>query len=185
MGLFETLFGRTHDLNGWQECARAALVFAYGLLLVRLSGRRTFGKWSALDIVVSIVLGSSLSRALTGSAPLIGTMAACAVLLLLHWAAAQVAARSPAVARLLEGTPIVIVRDGAVLHRPRLRQSVSHADLDEALRQAGMTEPAEAAKVVLEPSGKLTVRRDPSHHARPEVEQDHERAPHHQGDDDG
>ncbi len=46
------------------------LIFAYGLVLVQLSGRRTFGKWSALDVIVSIMLDSSQSRALTGSAPL-------------------------------------------------------------------------------------------------------------------
>ncbi len=55
-----------------QECARAVLVLAYGLTLVRLSGRGAFGKWSALDIIVSIMVGSTLSRALTGSAPLPG-----------------------------------------------------------------------------------------------------------------
>lgn len=155
--LVETIFGRTHDLNAWQECARAVLIFAYGLLLVRLSGRRSFGKWSALDIVVSIVLGSSLSRALTGSAPLLGTMAACALLLILHKLAAQAAARSLFWARLFEGDAITIVRDGAILHGPRMQQSVSQADLDEALRQAGVGTLKQVNAVVLEPSGKLTV----------------------------
>ena len=32
-----------------------------------------FGRWSALDIVLAIITGSSLSRARTGSAPLWGT----------------------------------------------------------------------------------------------------------------
>jgi len=54
-------------LSALQECVRTVLVFAYGLLLVRLAGRRIFGKWSALDIIVSIMVGSNLSRALTRS----------------------------------------------------------------------------------------------------------------------
>ena len=84
MHVLETIFGRTHEVTVGQECARAALIFLFGLLCMRVSGRRCFGKWSVLDIVVSIVLGSSLSRALTGSAPLLGTMAACVVLLAMH-----------------------------------------------------------------------------------------------------
>ena len=64
------IFGVDAHLSWAQECARAVLVFAYGLLLVRVAGRRIFGKWSALDIIVSIVVGSNLSRALTGSAEL-------------------------------------------------------------------------------------------------------------------
>ena len=35
----DTLFGTGRDLTLWQECARAVLIFAYGLLLMRLSGR--------------------------------------------------------------------------------------------------------------------------------------------------
>jgi hypothetical protein len=35
-----------------------------------------FGHWSALDIVISTMVGSALARAMTGNAPLIGTMVA-------------------------------------------------------------------------------------------------------------
>jgi uncharacterized membrane protein YcaP (DUF421 family) len=159
MIVFETVFGVGRDLGIGQECARAALIFAYGLLLVRISGRRTFGKWSALDIVVSIILGSSLSRALTGGAPLGGTLAACTVLMLLHWLAAQAAARSPRLASLLEGRPVVIVRDGAVVERARLLHGVTSADLDEAMRQSNADDARLAATLILEPSGKLSVQR--------------------------
>jgi len=52
------------------------VIFAFGLALVRLAGRRVFVRWAALDIVVAVVVGSNLSRALTGTAPLGGTLAA-------------------------------------------------------------------------------------------------------------
>ena len=159
MTLFNEIFGATRDLNAWQECARAALIFGYGLVLLRISGRRTFGKWSALDIVVSIVLGSSLSRALTGSAPLLGTMAASAVLVLLHWLLAQAVARRPLLARWVEGPAISIARDGRLDDQARLRQSLSDADLAETLRQAGVRDVGETEAMTLEPSGKVTVRK--------------------------
>lgn len=157
MTAIETLFGTAPHLTAWQECARAALIFAYGLLLMRISGRRTFGKWSALDIVVSIMLGSSLSRALTGNAPLLGTMGASAVLVLLHWVLAQAAARSTRLARFIEGTAIELSRGGQLDRRARLRHSVSVADLDEALRETGVEGVTETAWIILEPSGKITV----------------------------
>ncbi|MEL6064180.1 MULTISPECIES: DUF421 domain-containing protein [unclassified Methylobacterium] len=159
MTALETLFGTAPHLTAWQECARAVLIFAYGLLLMRVSGRRTFGKWSALDIVVSIMLGSSLSRALTGNAPLLGTMAASAVLVLLHGLLAQAAARSTRLARIIEGTAITLSRDGRLDERARLHQSVSAADLAEALRQTGVADVGETAGIILEPSGKITVRK--------------------------
>src|SRR5690242_20367418 len=88
MGM-ETIFGvgaqTTMHLEWWQECARAVLIFAYGFILLRLTGRRIFGKWAALDIIVSIIIGSNLSRALTGQAPLGGTLLSTTLLIALHW----------------------------------------------------------------------------------------------------
>src|SRR5689334_3575340 len=84
------VFGVQGHLLWWQECLRAMLVSAYGLALVRITGRRVFGKWSALDIIVSIIVGSNLSRTLTGGAPLGGTLAATTLLMALHWVLAQI-----------------------------------------------------------------------------------------------
>ena len=153
----DAIFGSGHDLAWYQECARAALIFAYGLVLLRLAGRRMFGKWSALDIIVSIIIGSSLSRALTGSAPLWGTLAATALLVALHWVAARLVAAFPGVSRIIEGRSIELVRHGAPRHTLRQRYAISDADLNEALRQAGIEDLAAARVVTLEPSGKITV----------------------------
>ena len=51
------IFGTMQHVTWWQECLRGIVVFGYGLLLVRLTGRPTFGRWSAPDIVISIILG--------------------------------------------------------------------------------------------------------------------------------
>ena len=151
------VFGTEHMVTWWQECARAGLIFAFGLLLFRLIGRRVFAKWAALDIVVAIVVGSNLSRALTGSAPLWGTLAASGALMALHWVLAHAAAASSALSRLVEGDPIEIVTAGEVQRGAMRANGVSPTDLDEALRNASIETPREAAKVTLEPSGRLTV----------------------------
>src|SRR3954453_13507002 len=40
-----TVFGAQGHLLWWQECMRAIVIFIYGLALVRMAGRRVFGKW--------------------------------------------------------------------------------------------------------------------------------------------
>ncbi len=88
---------------------------------------------------------------------MMGTLLATTLLMLLHWILAQLAARSPRVSELLEGAQIVLVRDGKV-DRARLRkQSISHADLNEALRQQSLEHVGHARLISLEPSGKITV----------------------------
>lgn len=64
---FIVLLGVQNHLTAAQEGARAILIFAYGLLLLRLGGPRMFGHWSALDITITIMVGSALARAMTGA----------------------------------------------------------------------------------------------------------------------
>ena len=149
--------GVTGHLSVAQACARMALIFLYGLALVRFAGRRVFGKWAALDIVVSVMIGSNLSRAATGNAALLPTMAESALLLLLHWGSAQAAARFSWIAWLVEGRQIVLGRDGTIDDAKRRRHGVSEGDLREALRRDGLREIGQTQEVALEPSGRLGV----------------------------
>jgi uncharacterized membrane protein YcaP (DUF421 family) len=151
------IFGAQGHLLWWQECMRAIVIFIYGLALVRIAGRRVFGKWAALDIIVAIIIGSNLSRALTGNAPMGGTLAASTLLMVLHWILAQLAARSTRVSHLVEGTPRTLAQDGRLRRSALLRDSISQHDLEEALRQSGVEHVENAKLIVLEPSGKITV----------------------------
>ena len=159
MDVFDAMFGTNGHVTIAQECARAVLVLFYGLLLVRFAGRRVFGRWAAIDIVVSIIVGSNLSRALTGNAPLWGTLVASTLLMFLHWMLAQAAAHWPLVSRLVEGRARELGRDGRITHRKDLRVAISDADLAEALRQAGVERAEDTRLVMLEPSGKISVLR--------------------------
>lgn len=158
--MLQALFGETGHIGWLQECARAVVIFVYGLVIIRLAGRRVFGKWAALDIIVSIIAGSSLSRALTGGADLFGTLAATSLLMVLHWVLARFVAVSPRLSRLIEGAPLTIAEAGAADAGRLVRHAVSDADLTEALHAAGLEDMSGARLVVLEPSGKISVLKD-------------------------
>lgn len=154
------LFGVQNHLTLPKECTRAVLIFFYGLLLWRLSGRRTFGDWSALDIIISIisiVIGSALARALTGSAPLPGTLAAAAVLTGLHVALGYLVAHSKAASRIVEGAAVELGSDGKIDHGARRRSMISECDLHEALRAEGVEDAAATKRIVLEAGGAISV----------------------------
>lgn len=153
----DLVFGTQGHVSWLEECARGALIFFFGLALVRLGGRRIFGRWSALDIVVSIIIGSNLSRALTGTAPLWGTLAASGLLVALHWVLARLSAQYRRLSEILEGRAVLLARDGLALTEPFHRRLVSEADLREALHQSGVPDLAATRRVTLEPSGKITV----------------------------
>jgi len=156
----EEIFGTVHNVTLGQECARAALVFIYGFLILRISGRRAFGKWSALDFIVSIIVGSSLARVITGEAPIDGTFSAVALMILLHLGLSWAVAHSDTLSRLIEGTTIKLTEGAFIDQKKRKSHLVSNADLDEALRAeclGGLEDLKKTKRLHLEPSGKISV----------------------------
>ena len=153
----DATFGHGPELSAAQECARAVVIFIWGFLLIRIAGRKIFGQWSALDTVVAIMAGSNLSRAMTGSAPLLGTMAATAVLVAFHWVLAKLATHSEVAGRVLEGRAVELGAAGALNDDQMKKWSVSGTDLDEAMRQSGVSRIEDVGRVTLEPSGTINV----------------------------
>lgn len=156
-GFMLDLFGQDHSLAWWQECDRAVVVLVYGLVMVRLAGPRTFSKWGALDTVVSIIVGSNLSRTLTGGAPLGGTLAATTLVFALHWLLARTVVWSAFASRMLEGWSKTLARDGVLDRKVKAADAISDIDIEEALREKGLQHVSETRLVVIEPSGKINV----------------------------
>ena len=97
---------------------------------------------------------------MTGDVPFVGTLASVAVLVVLHLLLAYAVAHSTGLARLVEGGEILLGRDGAVHESARLRSKISMFDLEESLREHGidgLAEIGKTRKLVLEPSGKISV----------------------------
>ena len=151
------LFGSQHNVSLAQECARAVVIFFYGFLLLRLSGRRTFADWSAFDIILSFIIGSSLGGALYGAAPFLGTLAAAAALAVLHVLLGHLVASSKTLARAIEGGSVELVVDGRIDHRARRRMMISECDIREALRARGLEDESDVKRIVLEASGAISV----------------------------
>src|SRR5579871_2856364 len=103
----------------WQEKVIRTLV-VYGFLLIglRLAGKRELGQLNPFDLVVLLVLSNTVQNAIIGNDnSLIGGLVGAAFLLTLNYAVVRFLYRHPALDRLIEGDPDVLVRDGKILHR--------------------------------------------------------------------
>lgn len=145
------------DANVWQLSARAAILFIVGIIYIRLAGRRTFSHASPLDIIVAIVVGSNLSRAMTGKAPFLATLGATLLLVLLHRLGVMLTVREGWLSKLLKSEPVVLVRDGQEDRKAMLRHGISEADLREGLRLEQTQDPHEVELATLENSGRISV----------------------------
>lgn len=158
--LFDTLFGSGDELDALQMSLRAAAVFLLALTMIRVSGRRSFGQHRPFDACATVLLGAVLSRAVVGASPFGPTMAAGAVIVLLHRLIAMASLRWPRVEQLVSGDKIELVRDG--LRDPHeMRQGlITPRDLDEAIRKKLGDEQRHVYRAVLERDGEITI--DPS-----------------------
>ena len=141
-----------------QMLVRAVVVFLIGLTLIRLATPRIFSsKATPLDIILSVIIGSNLSRTLTGNAPFFEVIAVTVLLVLLHAFIAKIAARFRSVANLVKGKPLELVRNGEVDEDAMARAAVGARDLEAALRDAGGKEIEEIELAVLERGGDIDV----------------------------
>lgn len=145
------------ELTATQVALRAILVYGFTLGCVRLGHKRLLNRGTAFDVVLAIMLGAIASRAINGTADMLPTLSGVAMLVLLHWIVAALTFWSPAAGRVFKGVPRVVVRDGELL-RPQMRRShVTLHDIEEALRRHGLRRVEDAAEVVLERDGELSV----------------------------
>ena len=155
--LYDLIGPENGEAAWWQLCVRALILFAFGLVCIRIAGRRTFSQATALDIIVAIIIGSNLSRAMTGKAPFLGAVAATLVLVVLHRLLAMALVRSAGLARLINGRPAVLVRDGHVDDDALRRHGLSQDDLLEGLRLEQVERPADVRLATLEGGGRISV----------------------------
>ena len=133
-----------------------AMLYAYLVLLVRVTGARTLARLSGLDLVVTIALGTIFGGSVLFDRLPEGVVALSAVAAI-HLLLQAATVRWPAVARLTTHAPAPLVRDGRVLERALLRERVTRGELESAIRAAGCTSVHEVASAALEPDGTITV----------------------------
>ncbi|MFN4119724.1 DUF421 domain-containing protein [Acidovorax sp.] len=146
----------------WGELVlRAVVVYAFLLLLIRLSGRRTVGQFTPFDLLVVMLLSESVSNALSGGDDsLMAGLVSATVLVALNAATAVMTAYSAKVHTLLEGDPVLVGRNGHILRKALRAQHVPESDLQQALRAADC-EQAEMEYAFLEVDGTITILKKP------------------------
>ncbi|HEX3364982.1 DUF421 domain-containing protein [Phenylobacterium sp.] len=157
MELFRELIGPDNGANTAQLCVRAVIIFFLGVAYIRIAGRRTFSNASPLDIVVALVVGSNLSRVMTGKADFWPAITASLLLVILHRVFATLTTHWGWLAKLMKAEPVVLVRDGTADRKAMLWHGIGDMDLREGLRLEQVETPEEVRLATLENSGRISV----------------------------
>lgn len=158
MEIIEHIFGEGPELFWYQMGARAVLIFFIALVLIRYTGMRVFGIQSALDICIMIMLGSVLSRSITGNAPLLPTIFAAIVLILIHRIIAGLSVNNPRISHLVKGIQYSLYKNGQFNQKNLRRCALSKGDVMEEVRLHLKEESLENVKeIFMERTGKISI----------------------------
>jgi uncharacterized membrane protein YcaP (DUF421 family) len=140
-----------------QVCARAVLVYLMGILVIRLGKSRIVSRTTSLDVIVGFILGSLLSRGITGSAALSATFAASAAIVACHWFLTWGLIDSDFLGHAVKGYSFPVVENGKILTDALRSSHLSEHDLFEGLRLHGVEDLSRVVRAYKERNGEISV----------------------------
>jgi uncharacterized membrane protein YcaP (DUF421 family) len=156
--LLFVLTGPGNELDILQISLRSILIFIFALVLIRVGKKRFLGRSTAFDIVLSVILGSVLSRSVNGSAQFLETLAASTTIVLLHWLMSFILVHSKKFANLIEGIPRQLISGGKIDHQVLKKSHLRESDLIESARiQGNVSDLNKIKESFLETSGQISV----------------------------
>src|ERR1700687_3534321 len=142
----------------WELIVRSVVVYAFLLILLRLTGKRQIGQLSPFDLVLLLVLSNAVQNSMNaGDNSLVGGLISAATLVLANWLIGFATYRNKKLEALIEGRPLVLIHHGQLYEKAMSRAQLTHHELNAAIRQAGVFCPEDLHSAILENNGAISV----------------------------
>ena len=137
---------------------RTLLIYGYTLLLVRCIGGRSVGQLSMVEFVLVIALGSAVGDGMFyPDVPILAAMAVITLVVGMNMVLDVVISRFPGIGAVVDGRPVLLVRDGEILPDGLARSRLSRAELHALLRLKDIEHMGQVRMAILEINGGVSV----------------------------
>ena len=138
---------------------RAAAVYVFLMLLMRVMGKRTLAQVTAFDLVVLLIVSETTQQAMTGNDfSVTNAFILVLTLVLLQRGADWISDRSHRANRLLNDLPVVVVDQGQPVREWMDRNGLTEEEILEEARQSQGLERLDQVKyAVLERNGEISI----------------------------
>ncbi len=139
--------------------ALTTLAMVWVVMLVRVNGLRSFSKMTNFDFVMTVAVGSLLAGASqsTNWSAFAQTLSAMAALFLVQYLSAWLRKVSNTFEKIVQNSPVVLMRDGVIIHEALTKTRVAKDDLIAKLREANVLDLSQVRAVILETTGDISV----------------------------
>ncbi len=137
---------------------RTSFMYVYAILNVRLMNKRSMGLLSPFEIIIIIALGASVGDPMFyRNIPLIHGMFVISTIVLIERIITKISMKSGYFEKLLNGTPVLIIKDGHLEEFAMKKQNITKDELYSILRLRGVKHMSEIELAYLETSGSLSI----------------------------
>lgn len=137
---------------------RGTVMYLVLFTLLRIVVKREAGTTSMTDILVIVLLADAAQNGMADEYTSI-TEGVLLVAVIIAWSFLldAVAYRWPKAARLIRPRPLLLVRDGRILHRNMRRELITEAELCGRLREQGVDDLSKVRELRIESDGRFSV----------------------------
>jgi uncharacterized membrane protein YcaP (DUF421 family) len=137
---------------------RSVVVYAFLLLILRITGKRQVGQLAPFDLVLLLVLSNAVQNSMNGGDnSLVGGLISATTLVALNYAIGYATFRSKKLEAIIEGRPQVLIHNGHLFQDVMAGSKLTHHELEAALRQAGCANIGDCHSAILENNGSVSV----------------------------
>ncbi|MGH9011878.1 MAG: DUF421 domain-containing protein [Acidimicrobiia bacterium] len=136
---------------------RATVIYFFLWMLTRALGKRELAEMTAFELLLLVVVGDLIQQgvtqddtSITGAILAVGTIGAW--ILIFSW----LGFRFRSARNVIEGVPVVVVRDGRPIEQALRLERVTLDELLESARDQGIANLRDVELAILEPSGKFS-----------------------------
>lgn len=137
---------------------RSSAVYLVVILGLRLLGKKHVAQLSIIDLVLILLISNAVQNAMVGDdSSLLGGIVAAATLLALNYLMTILLYRSRKADTLFEGTPTLLVHNGAVIPAHLISEQITEEELERVVREHGIDSLREVKTAVMEVDGTISV----------------------------
>jgi uncharacterized membrane protein YcaP (DUF421 family) len=142
----------------WELVLRGVVVYAFLILILRVTGKRQVGQLAPFDLVLLLVLANAVQNSMNaGDNSLLGGLIIATTLVGLNYGVGLATFKSKKFEAVIEGRPQVLIHNGKLFEDVLARAQLTHHELNAALRGAACASVHDVHSAILENNGTITV----------------------------
>lgn len=145
------------EITWWAMVFRGIVIYFLAIFMIRLGGKRMLSRFGTFDVVISIIIGAILAKAIVGSAKFLPTIITSCILVILHFLLSKITLYYHPLGHQVKGNPHLLYENGNFIDAALKKNNITHDDIIESVRlQTNSESLKNIDRIYLERNGQIS-----------------------------